>query len=69
MPSPILTPTQQALMGFLERLSSTDRVSPELLTEGNNLLDTAVEEHRQSADQLHKAGKALSLAQREVLSP
>ena len=66
MPEPILTPTQQALMGFLDRLASTDRVSADLLAEGTNLLDAAVEEHRQGADQIHNAGKALSLAQKEA---
>ncbi len=66
MPEPILTPTQQALMGFLDRLASTDRVSPDLLAEGTNLLDAAVEEHRQGADQIRNAGKALSLAQKEA---
>jgi exonuclease VII small subunit len=39
-----------------------------MLEEGNNLLDRAVEDHRQGADQLHKAGKALSQASREVES-
>ena len=68
MPSPILTPAQLALMGFLERLATTDKVCHEMLEEGNNLLDRAVEDHRQGADQLHKAGKALSQASREVES-
>ncbi len=66
MPEPKLTPAQQALMGFLDRLASTDRVSPDLIAEGNNLLDTAVEEHRQVSDTIHNAGKALSLAEREA---
>jgi predicted aldo/keto reductase-like oxidoreductase len=66
MPEPILTPAQQALMGFLDRLASTDRVSPDLIAEGNNLLDTAVEEHRQVSDTIHTVGKALSQAQREA---
>jgi len=68
MPEPSLTPAQEALMGFLERLATTDKVSHEMLEEGNNLLDRAVEDHRQGADQLHKAGKALSQASREVES-
>jgi exonuclease VII small subunit len=68
MPEPILTPAQEALMGFLDRLASTDKLSHEMLEEGNNLLDRAVEDHRQGADQLHKAGKALSQASREVES-
>jgi exonuclease VII small subunit len=66
MPEPSLTPAQQALMGFLERLATTDKVSHEMLEEGNNLLDRAVEDHRQGADQLHKARKALFQANREL---
>jgi hypothetical protein len=53
-------------MGFLDRLASADRVSTDLLAEGNNLLDTAVEEHRQVSDTINTAGKALFQARKEA---
>jgi hypothetical protein len=60
MTEPSLTPAQQALMGFLERLASTDHVSPDLLKEGYQKLDQAVEERRRLDDSITDASKAIS---------
>jgi hypothetical protein len=60
MPEPSLTPAQQALMGFLERLATTDKVSHEMLEEGNQALDQAVEERRRLEDSITDASKAIS---------
>ena len=60
MHEPSLTPAQEALMGFLDRLASTDRVSPDLLEEGNQVLDQAVEERRRLEDSITDASKAIS---------
>ncbi len=43
---PELTPKQQALMEFLDQLA-TKPVTPEMLAQGNQLLDTAAWECRQ----------------------
>ena len=41
-----LTPKQQALMDFLDKLATTP-VTPEMLARGNQLLDAAALEYRQ----------------------
>jgi hypothetical protein len=43
---PELTPKQQALMDFLNKLATT-QVTPEVLARGNQLLDAAADECRQ----------------------
>ena len=60
MPEPSLTPAQEALMGFLDRLASTEQVSPDLLEEGYQKLDQAVEERRRLDDSITDASKAIS---------
>ena len=42
---PELTPKQQALMNFLDQLATTP-LTPEMLTQGNQLLDAAADECR-----------------------
>jgi hypothetical protein len=68
MPEPILTPAQQALSDFLDKLNSSERVTPELLNEGNTKLDAAVEEHQSLQESIHGAAKAINAAQRELPS-
>jgi hypothetical protein len=50
-----LTPKQQALMDFLGVLATTS-LTPELLTEGNQLLDAAADECRQQRESLEGGG-------------
>jgi hypothetical protein len=58
MPEPILTPAQQNLMNFLDKLA-TSPYSPELMQEGNQVLDAAVEENQRFQDSIHSASNAM----------
>lgn len=58
MPSPILTPAQQNLMNFLDKLA-TSPYSPELMQEGNQVLDAAVEENQRLQESIHSASNAM----------
>ncbi len=50
-----LTPAQQNLLSFLDKLASSP-YSPALIQEGNEALDAAVEEHRQrSSAPIHQS--------------
>ncbi len=59
MPEPILTPAQQNLLNFLDKLASSP-YSPELMQEGNEALDQAVEEHRRLEESIHEASSAIA---------
>ena len=61
MTSP-LTPAQQALMDYLDKLATTP-YSPELMQEGNQILDAAVEEHQRLQNSIHSASNAMRNAQ------
>jgi len=50
-----LTPKQQALMDFLNELATTS-LTPEMLAEGNQLLDAAADECRQQMESLEGGG-------------
>jgi hypothetical protein len=54
-----LTPAQQNLLSFLDKLASSP-YSPALIQEGNEALDAAVEEHRQLTESIHEASSAIS---------
>ena len=56
---PQLTPAQQALMDFLDKLASTP-YSPALMDEGYQALDAAVEENQRLQDSITDASKAIS---------
>ncbi len=58
MPSPILTPAQQNLMNFLDKLA-TSPYSPELMQEGNQILDAAVDSNQRLSDSIHSASNAM----------
>ena len=58
MPEPLLTPAQQNLMNFLDKLA-TSPYSPELMQEGNQVLDAAVEENQRLIDSIHSASNAM----------
>jgi hypothetical protein len=53
-----LTPTQQNLMDFLDKLA-TSPYSPQLMNEGYQALDAAVEETQQLQENIHRASNAL----------
>jgi hypothetical protein len=53
MPNSNLTPAQQNLLNFLDKLASSS-YSPSLMEEGNEALDAAVEEHRRWRNQYTK---------------
>jgi hypothetical protein len=55
---PKLTPAQQTLMEFLDRLA-TSPYSPGLMEEGNQALDAAVAENQQFQELIHHASNAL----------
>ncbi len=59
MPDSNLTPAQQSLMDFLNKLA-TAPYSPELITEGNQALDAAVEEHRRLGETIHQTSSAIA---------
>jgi hypothetical protein len=54
-----LTPAQQNLLNFLDKLA-TSPYSPELIQEGNETLDQAVEEHRRLQESIHVATSAIA---------
>jgi hypothetical protein len=54
-----LTPAQQNLMNFLDKLASSP-YSPALIQEGNEALDQAVEEHRRLEESIHQTSSAIS---------
>jgi hypothetical protein len=56
MSQPELTPKQQALMDFLNKLATTP-LTPEKLAEGNALLDAAADECRQQQRELHSSSQ------------
>jgi hypothetical protein len=58
MPEPILTPAQQTLLNFLDKLA-TSPYSPELMQEGNQVLDAAVEENQRLSDSIHSVSNAM----------
>jgi hypothetical protein len=55
---PELTPAQQNLMDFLNKLAIAP-YSPELMKEGNQALDAAVAETQQLQENIHRASNAL----------
>lgn len=59
---PQLTPAQQNLMNFLDKLA-TSPYSPKLIQEGNQILDAAIEEHQRLQDSIHSASNAMRNAQ------
>ncbi len=58
MNAPELTPAQQNLINFLDKLV-TSPYSPELMNEGYQALDAAVEEHRRLQDSIDEASSAI----------
>ena len=62
---PELTPAQQKLMDFLNKLA-TSNYSPKLMQEGSEVLDAAVKESRQIEDNIHRCENALRNARRSV---
>lgn len=59
MNEPTLTPAQQNLMDFLNKLASTP-YSPTLMDEGYQALDAAVAESQRLQDSITDASKAIS---------
>jgi hypothetical protein len=59
MTDPALTPAQQTLMNFLDKLA-TAPYSTELMAEGNQALDAAVEEHRRLEESIHQTSSAIA---------
>jgi hypothetical protein len=62
MPEPALTPAQQNLMHFLDKLASSP-YSPALIQEGNEALDRAVEEHRRLQESINETSSAIATHQ------
>ena len=60
---PQLTPAQQNLMNFLDKLGSSP-YSPELMLEGYQALDAAVEENERLMDSINGASSALATAKK-----
>lgn len=60
---PQLTPAQQNLMSFLDKLGSS-AYSPELMLEGYQALDAAVEENERLMDSINGASSALATAKK-----
>ncbi len=58
MPEPNLTPTQQNLLNYLDKLA-TSPYSPELMQEGYQALDAAVDENQRLQDSIHEASNAM----------
>jgi hypothetical protein len=56
-----LTPAQQQLMDYLDKLA-TSPYSPELMQEGYQALDAAVEENQRLTDSIHSASNAMRSA-------
>jgi hypothetical protein len=59
MPDPILTPAQQNLLNFLDKLASSP-YSPALIQEGNEALDQAVHEHHRLQETIHQTSSAIA---------
>ncbi len=57
--SDYLTPAQQALLDYLNKLA-TSPYSVELIEEGNQVLDAAVAEHQALTDSIHQTERAIS---------
>ncbi|MCA1994748.1 MAG: hypothetical protein LDL41_22275 [Coleofasciculus sp. S288] len=57
MTQPDLSPEQQNLLDFLDRLATADTVTDELLAEGYQALDAAVDELKQQQAELSKTTK------------
>jgi hypothetical protein len=60
-----LTPAQQNLLNFLDQLA-TSSYSPELMQEGNRVLDAAVDENQRLQDSIHQASNAMRNARQCV---
>lgn len=60
---PQLTPAQQNLMNFLNKLA-TSNYSPQLMEEGSQALDAAVAETQQLQENIHRASNAMRTARR-----
>jgi hypothetical protein len=60
---PELTPAQQNLMNFLNKLANAP-YSPQLMEEGNQALDAAVAETQQLQENIHRASNAIRNARR-----
>lgn len=60
---PQLTPAQQTLMNFLDKLATTP-YSPALINEGYQALDAAVEENQRLQESISDASKAISRVKR-----
>jgi hypothetical protein len=58
MTEPQLTPAQQNLMSFLDKLASSP-YSPGLMQEGNQVLDAAVKENQRLLDSIHSTSNAM----------
>jgi hypothetical protein len=58
MPEPILTPAQQNLLNFLDKLA-TSPYSTQLMEEGSRVLDAAVEENQRLSDSIHSASNVM----------
>jgi hypothetical protein len=56
--NPELTPAQQNLMDFLNKLTSSP-YSPELMEQGNQALDAAVAENQQLQENIHRVSNAM----------
>lgn len=63
MTEPQLTPAQRDLMNFLDKLASFP-YSPELMREGYQALDAAVEENERLIDSINGASSALATAKK-----
>jgi hypothetical protein len=53
------TPAEQNLLNFLDKLATTS-YSPELMQEGNQLLDAAVEENLRLTETIHTCSRAMT---------
>jgi hypothetical protein len=60
---PQLTPAQQNLMNFLDKLASSP-YSPELMQEGYQALDAAVEENERLINSINGASSAFATAKK-----
>ena len=52
------TPAQQNLLDFLDKLA-TSPYSPDLIVEGNQVLDAAVEENQRLSESIHQVSNAM----------
>jgi hypothetical protein len=58
----MLTPAEQTLLEFLDKLASSP-YSPALIDEGHEALDAAVEENQRLQESIHQASSAIRTAQ------